>query len=92
MGSRVLTFKIDADIRNTFLICVCGANRKASSKNQEASFEEVEGFLQRTLALYAHQFPENSAASLMDLPELHLGLPELSLSRKSDVNELTSYF
>jgi len=32
----------------------CTANWKASSKNQMASSEEAEGFLRRTLVLYAH--------------------------------------
>ena len=31
------------------------------------------------LALYMHKFPENGAASLTDLSELFLALPELCL-------------
>ena len=38
--------------------------------------EDVEGFFQRALALYVPiKFLKNGAVSLMDLPELRLGLP-----------------
>jgi len=39
----------------------------------------LEGFFQRVLGLYTHRFPKRSAASLTDLLELRLCLPELHL-------------
>ena len=45
----------------------------------KVSSEEAEGFFRRVLGLYTHRFPKRSAASLTDLPGLHLCLPELRL-------------
>jgi len=38
----------------------------------EVFFRESEGFLRRVLGSYTHKFQKRGAASLMDLPELHL--------------------
>ena len=44
--------KIDDDIQNAFLTCVCGANRKVSSENRKASSENWEvSWIYRVLAL-----------------------------------------
>lgn len=61
------------------LQCRFAANWKASSKNQKASSEEAEGFLQRSLGLHVHKLPKHCEASLTDLLEHYLCLPELHL-------------
>lgn len=38
---------------------------------------KLEGFFQRVLGFYTHKFPKRSAASFMDIPELHVCLREL---------------
>ena len=69
----------------SFMLCSFTTNRKASSKNQKASYENrKEGLLwryrrQKVLALYVPKSPKNGAASLMEYLELHLGLPWLCL-------------
>ena len=52
----------------------------------KVSSEEAEGFFQRALGLNTHKFPKRGAASLTDLPELCLRLPELRLCLPSRVN------
>ena len=63
----------------------------AASQQSEAFFQKSEGyrkvysedaecFFQGVLTLYIPMFLKNSAASLMELPELHLGLPKLRSS------------
>ena len=60
-------------------------NQKASSKNRKVSSEDAEGFFRRVLGSYTHKSPKHGAASLTDLSELHLCLPELCLCLPSCV-------
>ena len=69
-----------SDIR---LRCSVTTNPKASSQkpegllyeNWEVSSEDTEGFFRKALALYVPKL--SSAALLIELPELHIGLPLL---------------
>ena len=53
-------------------------------RKPESFFRKLEAFfqicgrvLQKSAGLYVPKFPKNSAASLTDVPQLHLGLPEM---------------
>ena len=50
------------------------ANRKASS---EVFFQRCRRLLLKAAGFVCTKVPKNGAASLMDLPSLHLGLPEM---------------
>jgi len=90
VDSTVRVKKNDADIRSAFPKCVCGAvpatNWKASSTNRKVSSEKAEGFFRRALGLNTNKFLKRGAASLLDLPGLHLHLPEMRLCLLSRVN------
>ena len=65
---------------NVFTAHLCHKS-EASSINRKASsegffFKEVEGFFRRALGSYTHKFLKHRAASLTDLLELCLCLPE----------------
>jgi len=55
-------------------------------RESKVSSKEAEGFFRRALGLNTHKFPKSGAASLTDLPGLHLRLPELRLCLPSRVN------
>ena len=63
---------------------ITATNQKASSENCKVSFEDMEGFFRRPLGSYTHKFPKRGAASLTDLPELHLCLPSCVCNRKAE--------
>lgn len=78
-GIMVCSFKIDADIWNTFPTCILGAAlSKASSENWKFSSKDAEGFFWR--ALHGFVCNTNGAALVTYLPDLRLGLPQLHLS------------
>ena len=89
--SSACVFKIDAEIQNAFPICVCCAalpqtgrllpktRRLLTRIGRKVYCEDAEGFFRKVLALYVPKSPKNGAASLMELLELHLGLPWLCL-------------
>ena len=86
-----IQYEIRNTLRHVFAVQLFATNRKAfseirkASSNRMFSSEDVEGFFQRSLALYVCKFPKNGAASnsLTDVPELSSGLPTLCLGRSS---------